>query len=107
MARYFHNLELAQNRRMRYLLLAYLLSVIVGASIGICFPSITGVIGASLVTYFLSMKLTEFVYKKIKAPCPLCDAQELIENFTLQCRPARFECKECNSIYMKGVLIEK
>ena len=107
MTRYFQNLELAQNRRMRYVLLAYLISIIVGLGIGIYFSTLMGVMSALLVTYFLGMKLTELVYKKIKAPCPLCDAQELTENFTLQCKPAKYQCEECNSIYMKGVLIEK
>ncbi len=107
MTRYYQNLELAQKRRMRYTLLAYLFSIIVGLSIGLYFSTLMGIIGALLVTYFLSMKLTELVYKKIKAPCPLCDAQELTENFTLQCRPVKYQCQECNSTYIKGVLIEK
>ena len=107
MTRYFQNLESAQNRRMRYMFFAYVLSIIVGLGISIYFSTLMGVMGALIVTYFLSLKLTELVHKKIKAPCPLCDAQELTENFTLQCRPAKYECKECNSIYIKGVLIEK
>jgi len=85
MTRYFQNLELAQNRRMRYIVLAYLIAIIVGLGIGIYFSTLIGVMAALLVTYFLSMKLIELVYKKIKAPCPLCDTQELTENFTLQC----------------------
>lgn len=107
MARYFQNLELAQNRRMRYMFLAYLISIIVGVRIGLYFSTLMGVMGALVISYFLSKKLTGLVYKKILAPCPLCNAQELTENFTLQCRAAEYQCEECNSIYMKGVLIEK
>ncbi len=107
MTRYFQNLELAQKRRMRYLLLAYLISIIVGLGFGLYFSTLMAVIGALLVSYFLNMKLTELVHKKIKAACPLCDAQELTEKFTLQCRPAEYQCDECNSVYMKGVLIEE
>lgn len=106
MTRYFKNLELAQNRRMRYMLLAYLISIIVGLGISLYFSTLMGVMGALLVISFLSIKLTKLVYKKIKAACPLCDAQELTEKFTLQCRPAKYQCEECNSVYMKGVLIE-
>jgi hypothetical protein len=107
MTRYFQNLELAQNQRMRYIVLTYLISIIVGLGISIYFSTLMGIMAALIVSYFLSLKLTELVSKKIKAPCPLCDAQELTENFTLQCRPEKYECKECNSIYIKGVLIEK
>jgi len=107
MTRYFQNLELAQNRRMRYILLAYLISIIVGFGISLYFRTLMGLMVGLLVIYLLSMKLTALVYKKIRAPCPLCDAKELAENFTLQCRPAQYECKECKSVYMKGVLIEK
>lgn len=103
----FQNLKSAQNRRMHYILLSYLFAVSVGFGIGLAYPSLIGVIAAVLITFLLAWKLTALIYKTIKAPCPLCDAQELIENFTLQCRPAAFECKECNSIYVDGVLIEK
>ncbi len=107
MPHYYQKLELAQNRRMRYLLLAYLFSTIVGLGIGFYFNSLMGVVCALLLVSFLIVKLTELVHKKIKAPCPHCDAQELTERFELQCRPAKFQCEECNSIYIKGVLIEK
>lgn len=98
MKRYFQNLKSAENRRMRYFLLAYLLAGSVGLGTGILFYSIKGAIVAILVTYFLGWKLTALVYAKVKVPCPLCDAQELTENFTLQCRPAKYKCKECNSV---------
>lgn len=107
MTRYFQNLELAQNRRMRYIFLAYLFSIMVGLGIGLYFSSLVGVMSALFFTYFLSMKLTELVYKKIKAACPLCDAQELTEKFTLQCRTAKYQCEECNCVYLKGILIEE
>ncbi|MFT5395572.1 MAG: hypothetical protein ACI85N_000759 [Gammaproteobacteria bacterium] len=107
MTRYFQNLELAQNRRMRYMFLSYMFSIIVGLGVGIYFFSLFGVMGALLTSYFLSLKLIELVYKKIEAPCPLCDAQELTEDFSLQCRPAKYQCEKCNSVYMKGILIEK
>jgi len=107
MTQYFQNLDLAQNRRMRYILMAYLFSILVGVIICLYFSNLPGMMSALLVSFLLSKKLTGFVYKKIKAPCPLCDAQELSEKFTLQCRSEKYQCEDCNSIYMKGVLIEK
>jgi len=107
MTRYYQNLELAQNRRMRYIFLAYFFSIVVGLGIGLYFSSLMGVMCALLCTCSLSMRLTELVYKKIKAACPLCDNQELTEKFTLQCRPSKYQCKKCNSVYMKGNLIEE
>ncbi len=59
MTRYFQNLELAQNRRMRYILLAYLISIIVGFGISLYFRTLMGLMVGLLVSYLLSMKLTD------------------------------------------------
>lgn len=107
MTRYFQDLELAQNRRMRYILFIYLISIAAGLSISLYFSTLIGIISGLLVSYFLSTKLTELVYKKIKTACPLCNAQELTEKFTLQCKVTKYQCEECNSVYSKGVLIKK
>jgi hypothetical protein len=107
MKRYFQNLKSAQSRRMRYILLSYLFAGSIGFGIGLYYQSVVAVIVAVLVTLLMGWKLTGLVYKNIKAPCPLCDTQELTESFSLQCRPATFECKECKSTYVEGVLIEK
>tara|TARA_R110000782_G_scaffold134752_7_gene227122 strand:+ start:880 stop:1158 length:279 start_codon:yes stop_codon:yes gene_type:complete len=92
---------------MRYLLFIYLTSIAVGLGLGFYFNTLMGVISALLGTYFLSMKLTGLVYKKIKAVCPLCNAEELTEKITLQCKPTKYQCEECNSIFSEGVLIKK
>lgn len=107
MKHYFQNLHSSENRRMHLFLLAYLFSGLVGLAIGKVFSSMSGVIIAVSVTFLLARKLTKTIYTKVKVTCPLCNGEELKENFTLQCKSAEYECKQCHSLYVEGVLIEK
>lgn len=107
MKRYFQNLKSAENRRMRFFLLAYLFSGLVGLAVGKEFSQMSGVIVGASVMLILAWKLTELIYAKVKVTCPVCDGQELKENFTLQCKSAELECKQCHSTYVDGVLVEK
>jgi hypothetical protein len=102
--RYFQNLKYAEDRRMRYILLVYLIAGFVGIGIGLFFYTINGIIAGIIVSYCVAWKLAELINEKIKLSCPLCESKELTENFTLQCRPAEYECKECKSVYVEGVL---
>jgi len=104
MKQYFASIKHNENRRMRYFLFAYLVAGLVGLGIGLFFKTINGVIAAIMMTYCVAWKLTEFIRDKIKLSCPLCDEKELLENFTLQCKPTAYECEECKRVYIDGVL---
>tara|TARA_R110000822_G_scaffold159476_27_gene299611 strand:- start:16503 stop:16850 length:348 start_codon:yes stop_codon:yes gene_type:complete len=109
----FQNLKAAETRRMWFIFLAFLVSGIIGLGVGLglYFYVITGTVFATIIAllcvYFFGMKLTALVDAKVKISCPICSASELEENYTLQCRPAEYECNHCNSVYRDGVLVEK
>lgn len=105
--RYFENIKSAEKRRLRYFLLAYLFAGIICVAIALFFSTANGVIAGLMMGYYIGWKLTELIREKIKLPCPLCDAEELEESFTLQCKPSEYKCSECDSVYKEGVLIEK
>lgn len=122
--RSFQNLKAAEARRMRYILLAYLIAGFVGLSIGTTLyavadytvtevrltTTVTIFLSTSLallVVYFLGKKLVELVDKNVKVMCPMCNAPALEENHRLQCQLPEYECKRCNSVYRGGVLMEK
>lgn len=117
--RSFQNLKAAEARRMRYILLAYLIAGFVGLSLGITLYTVTEIrltttvtifLAASLAlltAYFLGKKLVELVDKKVKVTCPMCNVPALEENHRLQCQLPEYECKHCNSVYRGGVLMEK
>ncbi len=122
--RSFQNLKAAESRRMRYILLAYLIAGFVGLSLGAILYAVTDYavtevrltttvtifLAASLAlltAYFLGKKLVELVGKKVKVACPMCNAPALEENHRLQCQLPEYECKRCNSVYRGGTLMEK
>ena len=113
--RYFQNLKAAEARRMRYILLAFVIAGFVGFSLALYLYSIAGtgfsaLLAISLalfVTYFLGRKLVLLVDKKVTVACPICNATALEENHRLQCQLPEYECKHCNSVYRGGVLMEK
>lgn len=107
MKQYFDSIKLNENRRLRYFFLAYLFAGLIGLGIGVLFKTVNGIIAGIIMGYCIAWKLTELIRIKIKLSCPLCDANELTENFTLQCKPTAYECEACKRIYVDGVLIEK
>jgi hypothetical protein len=107
MKRYFKNLQIAENKRLRYLLLAYLVATSFGLAAGVVFNSVAGIVIGIVLTSILCWIMTALVNAIVKVVCPLCNAQELTEKFTLQCRPAEFECKQCHSVYADGMLLNK
>ena len=107
MKKTFESIKQNEIRRMRYFFLAYLIAGLVGVGIALFFKTLNGVIAAIIMTYCVSWKFTELIRTKIKLSCPLCDANELTENFTLQCKPTAYECEKCKRVYVDGVLVEK
>jgi hypothetical protein len=122
--RNFQNLKAAEARRMRYILLAYIIAGFAGLSLGIALYAVTDYavtavrltttvkifLAASLAllaAYFMGKKLVELVDKKMKVTCPICNASKLEENHRLQCQLPEYECKRCGSVYRAGVLMEK
>ncbi|KKL50087.1 hypothetical protein LCGC14_2309030, partial [marine sediment metagenome] len=82
--RHFQNLKAAEAKRMRYILLAYLIAGFVGLSFGIALYTVTEIrltttvtifLAASLAlltAYFLGKKLVELVDKKVKVSLTVC-----------------------------------
>jgi hypothetical protein len=121
--RHFQKLKVAEARRMRYILLAFVIAGFVGLSLAIYlyslaltlfstswaifFATLFSISFALFGAYFLGKKLVLLVDKKVTVACPICNATALEENHRLQCQLPEYECKHCNSIYRDGVLMEK
>ncbi|MEH6467878.1 MAG: hypothetical protein V7722_09630, partial [Porticoccus sp.] len=98
--RRFQNLKAAEARRMRYILLAFVIAGFVGLSLALYLYSIAGTLLSTswamflatlftislalLVAYFLGKKLVLLVDKKVIMACPICNATSLEENHRLQ-----------------------
>ena len=99
MAESLGNLEVIQRRKMVYILLVYLLSGVAGCFILASFPFV-GVIVAPAAAFGLAWILTGIVNKTVQVRCPFCDANELKENFVLQCRLPEYQCERCQQRYV-------
>ncbi len=93
------NLIVIQRRKMVCILHVYLLSGVVGCLILTAFPFID-VIVAPAAAFGLVWILTGIVNKPVQVRCPLCDANELKENFVLQCRLSEYQCERCQQHYL-------
>jgi predicted membrane channel-forming protein YqfA (hemolysin III family) len=91
-----------QHRKMLFTLLAYLVSGTMGLLVLLSLPFNAGIIVAPLVAFGLGWWLTRLVHRWVQPHCPVCDSNELTENFTLQCRLPEFQCERCQQRFVGG-----
>ena len=100
MARSPNNLANVQHRKMLYMLLVYLFAGAVACAILVVTPFTTGILLAPFVAIGLAWLLSRVVNKLVHVRCPVCDADALKENFTLQCRMPEYQCEQCQRRYV-------